>query len=105
MDGADGQLARLTGKTSELGKAMDGLVDHLSFALVYIGLTLPAADVFRTGGTLAEAAAAARKGADSTASLAATHGRSAYLAEETQRGVVDPGARAVAIAFAAVASA
>jgi dihydroxyacetone kinase len=67
--------------------------------------TLPAADVFRTGGTLAEAAAAARKGADSTASLAATHGRSAYLAEETQRGVVDPGARAVAIAFAAVASA
>ena len=27
--------------------------------------TLPAADVFRTGGTLAEAAAAARKGADS----------------------------------------
>ena len=44
-------------------------------------------------------------GADSTASLAATHGRSAYLAEETQRGVVDPGARAVAIAFAAVASA
>ena len=67
--------------------------------------TLPAADVFRAGGTLAEAAAAARKGADSTASLAATHGRSAYLAEETQRGVVDPGARAVAIAFAAVASA
>ena len=67
--------------------------------------TLPAADVFRTGGTLAEAAAAARRGADSTASLAATHGRSAYLAEETQRGVVDPGARAVAIAFAAVASA
>ena len=50
-------------------------------------------------------AAAERRGADSTASLAATHGRSAYLAEETQRGVVDPGARAVAIAFAAVASA
>ncbi len=67
--------------------------------------TLPAADVFRKGGTLAEAASAARTGADSTASLAATHGRSAYLAEETQRGVVDPGARAVAIAFAAVASA
>lgn len=46
MDGADGQLARLTGKTSELGKAMDGLVDHLSFALVYVGLTLAAADTF-----------------------------------------------------------
>lgn len=46
MDGADGQLARLTGKTSELGKAMDGLVDHVSFALVYIGLTVAAAEVF-----------------------------------------------------------
>ncbi len=46
MDGADGQLARLTGKTSDMGKALDGLVDHLSFALVYIGLTLAAADAF-----------------------------------------------------------
>ena len=65
--------------------------------------TLPAADVFRKGGTLAEAASAARIGADSTAALQATHGRSAYLNAEAQRGVVDPGAEAVARAFAAVA--
>lgn len=46
MDGADGQLARLTGKTSELGKALDGLVDHLSFTMVYVSLTLAAAGVW-----------------------------------------------------------
>jgi len=46
MDGADGQLARLTGKTSEIGKALDGLCDHLTFALVYISLGWAAASVF-----------------------------------------------------------
>ena len=46
MDGADGQLARLTGKTSEVGKALDGLCDHLTFALVYISLALAAAPEF-----------------------------------------------------------
>lgn len=38
MDGADGQLARLTGKTSEIGKVLDGLCDHLSFSLVYVAI-------------------------------------------------------------------
>ncbi len=38
MDGADGQLARLTGKTSEIGRALDGLVDHGTFVLVYLAL-------------------------------------------------------------------
>jgi phosphatidylglycerophosphate synthase len=46
MDGADGQLARLTGKTSEIGRALDGLCDHLTFALVYISLGWAAAPVF-----------------------------------------------------------
>ncbi len=46
MDGADGQLARLTGKTSEMGKALDGLVDHLSFAMVYVGLAVASALIF-----------------------------------------------------------
>jgi len=45
LDGADGQLARLTGQTSELGKILDGLCDHLAFALVYVSLTLAAASV------------------------------------------------------------
>lgn len=38
MDGADGQLARLTGKTSEIGKVLDGLCDHMSFTLVYAAI-------------------------------------------------------------------
>ncbi len=38
MDGADGQLARLSGKSSEIGKILDGLADHVAFTSVYIGL-------------------------------------------------------------------
>lgn len=40
FDGADGQLARLTGKTSHLGKIIDGLCDHLGVAMVYVSLSL-----------------------------------------------------------------
>ncbi len=40
MDGADGQLARLTGKTSEIGKVLDGLCDHGTFTLVYAALAV-----------------------------------------------------------------
>ncbi len=43
MDGADGQLARLTGQTSEIGKALDGLCDHGTFVLVYLALGIAAA--------------------------------------------------------------
>lgn len=43
LDGADGQLARLTGQTSEIGKVLDGLCDHVAFTLVYLSLTLAAA--------------------------------------------------------------
>ena len=42
-DGADGQLARLTGQTSEIGKVLDGLCDHVAFALVYVSLALGSA--------------------------------------------------------------
>lgn len=38
MDGADGQLARLTRSYSELGKVLDGICDYVTFAAVYIGL-------------------------------------------------------------------
>lgn len=40
MDGADGQLARLTQTYSELGKVLDGICDYVTFAAVYIGLGL-----------------------------------------------------------------
>lgn len=40
LDGADGQLARLTGQTSEIGKVIDGVCDHLGFGMVYFALAL-----------------------------------------------------------------
>ena len=38
MDGADGQLARLTNSQSDVGKVLDGICDYVTFAAVYIGL-------------------------------------------------------------------
>ena len=40
MDGADGQLARLTRTHSHLGKVLDGISDILTFAAVYTALAL-----------------------------------------------------------------
>ncbi|NVN11029.1 CDP-alcohol phosphatidyltransferase family protein [Nguyenibacter vanlangensis] len=40
MDGADGQLARLTGRYSQTGKILDGVCDYATFAAVYVGLAL-----------------------------------------------------------------
>ncbi len=40
MDGADGQLARLTHSQSELGKILDGICDYVTFTAVYAGLAL-----------------------------------------------------------------
>jgi phosphatidylglycerophosphate synthase len=40
MDGADGQLARLTRTYSNLGKVLDGICDYVTFASVYVGLAL-----------------------------------------------------------------
>lgn len=38
MDGADGQVARLTGKASPTGRIVDGLADYTVFMLVYVAL-------------------------------------------------------------------
>lgn len=70
----------------------------------------PAADALRTaaeaGVSLSEAVAlaslAAQNGADATAGMEPTMGRQAWLADRS-RGTLDPGALAVAIAFAAAA--
>lgn len=40
FDGADGQLARLTGQTSEFGKLVDGLCDQLGYVALYSALSL-----------------------------------------------------------------
>uniref|UniRef100_A0A7S3JST3 Dihydroxyacetone kinase n=1 Tax=Aureoumbra lagunensis TaxID=44058 RepID=A0A7S3JST3_9STRA len=67
---------------------------------------IPAADVLRRpDGTLKAAALAARKGADSTVSIIATHGRSANVAADKQQGVADPGAIACALMLEAAANA
>ncbi|MGH8220691.1 MAG: CDP-alcohol phosphatidyltransferase family protein [Steroidobacteraceae bacterium] len=40
MDGADGQLARLTQSQSQFGKVLDGISDTVTFLAVYTGLAL-----------------------------------------------------------------
>ena len=65
----------------------------------------PAIDVLADGGSLKEAAAAARRGADGTQHVESTAvGRSSYLSKDALTGVVDPGASAVATIVEAVAA-
>lgn len=66
---------------------------------------LPAAEVLEHGGSLNDAAVAARRGAESTKTMVATHGRSAYLGASRQAGIPDPGAIAAALILEAVANA
>ncbi|MCF8474090.1 MAG: CDP-alcohol phosphatidyltransferase family protein [Emcibacter sp.] len=40
MDGADGQLARLTKSYSEVGMILDGICDYVTFISVYVGIGL-----------------------------------------------------------------
>ncbi|WP_420317675.1 CDP-alcohol phosphatidyltransferase family protein [Ekhidna sp.] len=40
LDSSDGQLARMTGQSSEIGRQIDGLIDNLVFISCYIGGTL-----------------------------------------------------------------
>lgn len=63
---------------------------------------VPAAQVWKETNNLAQAAQAARKGADGTASMGtASAGRSNYLSQESLQGTPDPGAIAVAIVLEA----
>ncbi len=69
-----------------------------------IDALVPACDVLATGGSLAQAAKAAREGAIRTTSMArARAGRSSYVPDEALRGVPDPGAVAIATLFEALA--
>ncbi|RAH36943.1 dihydroxyacetone kinase subunit DhaK [Halomonas sp. SL1] len=65
---------------------------------------LPAIEALQAGNSLVDAAQAARQGADDTASLTtANAGRSAYVPESALKGIVDPGAEAVARVFETLA--
>lgn len=44
FDGADGDLARLTGKASALGEVIDGLSDHMGHLMLYAALGFVLAD-------------------------------------------------------------
>lgn len=66
---------------------------------------LPGIDALVRGESLEAAAAAARRGAEATASMSvAKAGRAAYLSSETLAGVCDPGALAVAAVFETVSA-
>jgi len=40
LDAADGQLARATGRTSPLGRVVDGVCDNVSFVAIYLAIVL-----------------------------------------------------------------
>lgn len=40
LDSADGQLARMTGQSSDMGRVIDGLIDNLVFIACYVGGSL-----------------------------------------------------------------
>jgi dihydroxyacetone kinase len=66
---------------------------------------VPALQVLADGGSVADAAIAARDGAEATREVSSTTvGRSSYLSTETLSGAMDPGAAAVAVAFEAAAA-
>lgn len=45
MDGLDGQLARATGKTSDVGRLLDGVADYATFVAVNLALVFTLPDV------------------------------------------------------------
>jgi len=58
FDGADGQIARLTGKSSNVGKIVDGLADYSVFGSIYIVLAwLGSAEMGQTAWLIGIAAA------------------------------------------------
>ena len=65
---------------------------------------IPAIDALAEGGSLADAAKAARKGADATAQMLAKAGRAALVPKEDQLGHSDPGAEAIARVFETLAA-
>ena len=89
-------LARAALRIRELGEVEPGdksMIDALS----------PAVDALSSGGSLADAAAAAARGRDATRDLTARRGRAQYV-EGGGRGHIDPGAASVAWIFEVLAT-
>lgn len=75
LDGADGELARRTGRASPKGELVDGVCDHLSQALIYLAFAFAAQ---RTFGGWAWAAAIGAAAAHFVQANAYETGRKAY---------------------------
>ncbi|MHA6722490.1 CDP-alcohol phosphatidyltransferase family protein [Sphingomonas sp. RS2018] len=58
VDGADGDLARMTGRTSPLGEMIDGASDYLGHVILYVVLTIQLSGVIGGGAAWALAIAA-----------------------------------------------
>ncbi len=97
LDSADGQLARVTDRTSELGRIVDGFCDSLSFLAIYVAIAL--STVERTGEyhlVLAAMTAAAVLSHSLQSSLT-EYARTLYLfAVHGKRDIVDSDPRRVA---------
>ena len=59
FDSADGQLARLTGQVTELGRVLDGVGGYITHAGIYVGIVAGLVPNSATGQTLVWAALAA----------------------------------------------
>ncbi|MDR2470206.1 MAG: CDP-alcohol phosphatidyltransferase family protein [Tannerella sp.] len=49
LDCVDGQLARLTGKKSEIGRILDGIAGDIWFTLIYVSFALQLKHIYGTG--------------------------------------------------------
>ena len=67
LDGADGQLARLTNKVTPSGFVIDGLCDYATFGAIYLSIGLQLAQRDNTGGWLLVVLAAASHAVQSAA--------------------------------------
>ena len=107
-DGGGLDRAGLARAVSEGLGAVEGLGQARAGDKTMVDAIAPAADALARAASelrelpedLADAAAAARAGADATAGLIARRGRASYVGEAS-RGVCDPGAVAVAMFFEA----
>lgn len=99
LDSADGQLARVTNRTSEMGRIVDGFCDSLSFLAIYAAVALSTME--RMGGHRLALAAmtAAAVISHSLQSSLTEYARTLYLfAVHDKRDIVDSDPRRVAAA-------
>ena len=74
FDSADGQLARLSGQYSKLGRILDGLASHLVFASIYLHLAIRIAAELGTLAAIGLVLVAGRVALDASAPWPTTTG-------------------------------